>query len=353
VSPEINELIVSFFGNGYITYLDVEITDHIYENRKVSKEEFIRILRHRGYRMKDITEELDRQCYASTLRYIPSEDAYVSIDMGRFLWRDILERIHEQKSMLGGRLEKTNTGLKLDVYRTDFQSLKFKRLISNLGLHQAPVMRWTKQFRSEEALNCLDKLVGAVPCSYPHGKADRSVLLQVIHEVNKHKSKKTTWAWLITHPVMQLKLTPSREKVIKTLFSLSKGPVDWKGRPVSFDELKRLCRLSEEIQESIEYFEVQGVVRYINDKLTPTGQGYVLLQYALKDRPSLTFVVVHVEKTYRLEISAPTLAGHNIRDILKELGGRSFSEVNTPIVFSECEKSEVITLMDSIIRSGF
>jgi hypothetical protein len=351
VSSGVNELVVSFFGNGYITYCDVEITDYIYETPVVPRKDFVAILRQRGYSIKDITEELDRQCYASTLRYIPSEDVYVGVDMGRYLWQDILGRIHDQKSMVGGRIEKTDSGVKLDIYRTDFQSLKFKRLVNHVGFNQAPVMRWTRKFKIDNALQCLDPLLDVVPPGVLHGKADRLFLLQAIREANRSKSRKTTWAWLITHPVMRLELTPSRECVVRTVLSLSNGPVDWKGKLVSFDDLRRTGLSRYKIDESLEYLENQGVIRRIQGGVTPTGQGYVLLQYAWKTTPSVTFAVVHVKELYRLEISIPADPGSPIRDILTECGGK-FSDDSTLAVFSECEKSEVTHLIDALIEGG-
>lgn len=355
MSSEMNDLvIISFFGNGYVTLLDAEIKDYIYKRKKVTREEFISILQERGYHIKDIMEEIDRQCYASTLRVVPSENAYVSVDIGRRLWVDILQRIRYQPSMLGGKLQRTDSGIKLDIYRTDFQSLTFKKMVNRLGLRQAPVMRWTKQVGTEDALNCLDQLINVVPFVVEHKTADRSFVLQTIQKVNKHKSKKTTWAWMITHPMTQLKLTPSRKSVIETLFLLSKGPVDWKGNLVSFDDLKMHTDLFRgKIEESIEYLEKQGILRKVNDGLTPTGQGYVLLRYALSPRHSVTFAVARVsEKLYQLEVSAPRFPGFNITDLLKECGGTGSSEFDTPLVFSACERSDIIYLIDKIIRSG-
>jgi len=350
----VNELIVSFFGNGYVTYLDAEISDYIFKRRKVPQEEFIDILHEKGYGIKSITQELDRQCYASTLRYIPSDNVYVAVDIGMHLWTDILQRIHDQQSMVGGKLQIIDSDVKLDICRTDFQLQKFKRAVKHLGLHQAPVMRWTKQFERKKALQCLDLLLDLVPPRTQHDNTDLKTVLQAIQHANRHKSKKTTWAWLITHPIMRLELTSSRERVAKAVFSLSKGPVDWKGKLVNVDELEENTDLShQEIEESIEYFEEQGVIRKIDDSLTPTGQGYVLVQYAFRSHHSITFAVVCVdEENYQLEISAPHLPGFNIRDVLEENGGESHSEFGTPVVFSKREKSEVIKLINTIIGSG-
>ena len=354
MSSKVNELIVSFFGNGYVTYIDAEISDYIHQRRKVPQQEFIDILHQKGYSIKNITEELDRQCYASTLRYIPSEDAYVGVDIGRNLWTDILRGIQNQESMVGGKLQIIDSDVKLDIYRTDFQSPKFKKMIKDLGLHQAPVMRWTKQFKRRKALQCLDSLMDLITPRTHQDEADLKTVLQAIQYANKNKSKKTTWAWLITHPVMRLELTSSRETVARTLFSLSRGPVDWKGKLVSFDELKVSTGLSHrEIEESIEYFEEQGVIRKINDGLTPTGQGYVLVQYAFRSHHSITFAVVRVDKEYyQLEISAPRLPGFDITDVLEDNGGKTHSKLGTPVVFPKREKSEVITLLNTIIGSG-
>ena len=357
---DINELIVSFFGNGYVTYLDAEISDYISQRQRESRQTFIDILHHKGYTTTAITEELDRQCYASTLRYIPSEDAYVLVDIGKHLWTDILNRIHEQQSMIGGQFRTAPSGVALDIYRTDFQSKTLKKVIKNNGLHQAPVMRWTKQFTRKEAFKLLGQFMGVLPPVTQHCTADCTTVLQKIRLVNKNKSKKTTWAWLITHPVMVIQLTPTREKMLKALFQLSKGPVDWKGKLVSPDDLKEKTGLShEEMEASIQYFVEQGVIRRINNGLTPTGQGYVLVRYAFRVEHSITFAVVRTDReNYRLEISAPHFPGSNIRDILEKTGGTSYpkskihSEHKTPAVFPEREKSDVINLLTTITESG-
>lgn len=357
---DINELIVSFFGNGYVTYLDAEISDHISQRQRESRQTFIDILHHKGYTTSAITEELDRQCYASTLRYIPSEDAYVLVDIGKNLWTDILNRIHEQQSMIGGQFRTAPPGVTLDIYRTDFQSKTLKKVIKNSGLHQAPVMRWTKQFTKKEAFKLLGVLMEVIPPVTQHYKADCTTVLQKIQYVNKTKSKKTTWAWLVTHPVMVLQLTPAREKLLRTLFSLSKRPVDWKGNLVSPDDLKEKTGLSrKEIEASIQYFVEQGIIRRIDNGLTPTGQGYVLVRYAFRVQHSITFAVVReTQKNYRLEVSAPHFPGSNIRDILEKINsniyskGKTYSEYKTPVIFPEQKKSDVLNLLDTITGSG-
>jgi hypothetical protein len=71
-------------------------------------------------------------------------------------------------------------------------------------------------------------------------QGDMSSVLQAIDRVIDRKSKKRPWAWLIVHAVAQLELSPSAEKVLKTIFSLSNGPVEWKGNLISLYELKML-----------------------------------------------------------------------------------------------------------------
>ncbi len=345
----VNEVLFSsFFGNGYVTYLDAEITDYIFRKRKVPRQEFLDVLHERGYGTKDVLEELNRQCYASTIRYIPSEDVYLGLEIGRNLWIDILHRMHDQESIVGGKIEGRDL-LRLDIYRSDFQSLKFKRIVQHLGLHKAPVMRWMVDCRKEDALRHLDLLISAVPCTVEHEEGNLSVLLQRISEANNHKPRRTTWAWIVTHTFMQLELTPSQKLVLKTVIALSKGPVDWKGRLISFEELQKSTNLPPEtVHASIEYLEAQGIVREVNQGLTPTGEGYILVRYALKSQPSVTFAVTHEsEKEYLLEICTPRLSDPTVQDSIRHHGGK-VQEPGAAVTFSPREKSEVLHLVDAV-----
>lgn len=348
-----NEVIVSsFFDKEYVTLLGVEIRDYIYKLKKCSKPKLIENLRQRGYKTNEISKELDRQYYCSTLRFLPSKNAYTCVDIGTILWSDICCRIYDQKSMIAGQLQYSGSSIKLDVYRTDFQSPELKREIRSLGLHRAPVMRWTKRFRKKEALKCLKYLTGVLPFPNHHDEGDYSGVLQTVKKVIDRKPKRTPWAWLVTHPVVQLELTPQRKKVLETLLSLSNGPVDWKGIPVSLDELQLNTNLPyEEIKESTEYLKEQGVTRQVRDDLTPTGQGYVLLRHAFRSNSSVTFAVTRsTEKEYQLEVSTPSYLNPEMCTLLKEHGGTMCPEFHTPAVFSPREGSQVIQVLDSIME---
>ncbi|MBU7027993.1 MAG: hypothetical protein HXS48_13745 [Theionarchaea archaeon] len=346
MTPEMDELVSSFFDNGYVTQLDAEIRDYICQTEKGTKKAFIDVLCQRGYKIDDITQEFDRQCSCSTLRYVPSDDTYVGVPLGMNLWSDMCNRIHDQESMVAGRLQRTGSSIKIDIYRTDFQSLKLKKKVKSIGLRPCPVMRWTKKFQKGAALKCLDYLMEVLPPA-PHEGG--SSVLQEIREVISRKPKRAPWAWLVAHPVVKLELSPTRKRVVKTLLSLSNGPVDWKGTPVSLDELKMHTNLpSEEIEESIEYFNGKGIVRKVYGDFTPTSLGYPLLRHAFRSRPCVTFAVVYrTDREYQLEVSTPSYLAPEIRDSLEERGG-TISGVSTPAVFF-FEKSQVGEVMDALI----
>lgn len=351
VSSDTDELIASFFGNRYATLLDAEIKNHICETQKCSKQEFIDILSQKEYSIDDITEELDRQCSSSTLRYVPSEDAYTGVKIGMNLWDDMCSRIRDQESILAGQLQRTGSRIKIDIYRTDFQFTKLKKGIKFLGLHQAPVMRWTKKFEKKDALKCLDLLMAAVPFTDVHSKGDHSCVIHMIGDVIDRKPKKTPWAWMVCHSVVQLELTPSRKEVLETVFSLSNGPVDWSGTPVSLDEIEMNTDVShKEISGSLEYLQEKGIVRMVKEDFTPTGQGYVLVRHAFRSDSAITFVVTHTtDKEYQLEVSTPSYLNCEMQDLLKEWSGSRLSEFHTPAVFPLWGRSQVVEVMDAII----
>jgi hypothetical protein len=346
-------LVSSSFGNGYITYLEAEIKDYVFGRRSVSKQELVSVLCQRGYRSREVEEEVDRQCYSSTLRYIPLEDGYRSIHLGRQVWSDILNRFHEQPSVVAGKLQSTDSGVKLDIYRSDFQSSEFKEVIKHQGLHQAPVMRWTKQGTREDVIMCIGLLMGILPPTVCIIPADLPLILKTIDKINKKKSKKTAWIWLISHAELRLELTPSRKAVLNALFSLSKGPVDWRGRLVFRDELQSHVSLSREmIEEAIEYLKQQGIVRELKGGLTPTGQGYSMIRHVLTPHPVITFAIVRVNrKKYRLEIGTRS-QDSDIQKFLRTCGGTS-AAFTSLITLSPCEKPEIITIMDVLLGSCF
>lgn len=351
VSNNTNGLVIaSFFGNRCATLLDAEIKNHICETQKCSKQEFIDILSQK-YSIDDITAELDRQCSFSTLRYVPSEDAYTGVEIGMNLWDDMCSRIHDQESVLAGQLQRTGSCIKVDIYGTDFQVTKLKEGVKFHGLNQAPVMRWTKKFEKKDALKCLDLLMAAVPFTDVHSRGDRSCVIHLIGDVIDRKPKKTPWAWMVCHSVVQLELTPSKKDVLETVFSLSNGPVDWNGTPVSLDEIEMNTKVSrKEISGSLVYLQEKGIVRMVKEDFAPTDQGYVLVRHAFRSDSAVTFVVTHkTDKEYQLEVSTPSYLNCEMQDLLKEWSGTRLSEFHTPAVFPLWERSQVVEVMDAII----
>lgn len=348
---EINgPVVASFFGNRYVTLLDVEIRDLICKNHTCSRQKFIDTLCKQGYASDDITEELDRQCSCSTLRYLSAEDTYTGVDIGVTLWGDMCNRIHDQESMLGGQLQGSGSHIKVDIYRTDFQFSKLRKWIKSLGLYQAPVMRWTRKFTRKDAVRCLDHLMEAVPFTDMCSSGDHSCVLQMVGDVIDRKPKKTPWAWMVCHAVAHLEVTPSRRQMLETICSLSNGPVDWKGNPVSLCEIKMNTNLSEEeITESLEYLQEKGIVRWVKGDLTPTGQGYVLVRHALRSDSAITFGITRIrDREYRLEVSTPSYLTGEMRDLLKEYSGSSLSEFRTPAVFPLWERTQVLDVLDAV-----
>jgi hypothetical protein len=349
-----DELVTSSsFGNSYVTPLGIEIRDFICRNQKGPKEVTIDTLCERGYTLDDITEELDRQCHCSTLRFVPSENVYVAVPMGVHFWKDICSRIRDQEFMIAGKVRWRGSHIVVDVYRTDFQFSKLRKEVRSQGLHTAPVMRWTGQYHKEGALQCLDHLMGVLPFTSQRDQGDLTCVREMVTDVINRKSKRVKWAWLITHPVVQLTLNSSRKAVLKKLFQLSNGPVDWKGNLVSLYELRMHTSLSrEEVEDAVLYLESEGVIREMNKDLTPTGLGYTLLRGALKSRPFITFALTRRgEREYQLEISTPSNVNPEIQDICREHGRSALSEYKTPTIFPVCRKSCILDVIDRIIRT--
>lgn len=342
------EITSSFFGNGYITPLGAEISDFIYKTGTCSKDHLVDTLQQRGYSPDAIQEEVERQCFCSTLRVTP-EDTCMSIGLGAALWMDICKRIHDQESMMAGRIERRGPHVKMDIYQTDFQFSRLRRTVKDAGFHKAPVMRWTAQFDEREAATLLDPLLGAIPFTDPHTAGDKFSVLKAISGIMSQKSRKL-WVWLIVHPVVCLKLTPGAKEWLKTLFRLGNGPVEWGGIPLSFYEIQMNTDLTdEEIEEAFEYLEKVEIVRRVKDEFTPTGLGHTLMRRALKGDKSITFAVTrNTDTEYRLEVSAPSHVGDEVRDVLEAHGGVS-DESCTPVSFSPSEGSWVAAVMGEVI----
>ena len=350
VLSKTDELVtLSLFDDEYVTPLDIEIESYIFENQRSSQQQFIDIFCQHGYAPEDIVEELDRQCYCSVLRFLPSEGAYVAVPLGMNLWDDMCNRIHDQGSMIAGKLRRKGSRIVIDIYRTDFQGSELKEEVKSLGLRRAPVMRWTKQVERKEGSKCLDHLIDVLPFDSPHGRGDKFCVLQKVTEVVNRKPVKRKWAWLVSHPVVQLVLTPSRKAILKKVLSLSNGPLDWKGNLVSLYELKMNTDLSsEEVEEAVEYFMKTGIIRKVNRDYTPTGQGYTLSRGVFNPCSCVTFAVIRrTNREYQLEVSTPSTANPEIWNTLKEKGGIPSSDYSTPVVFPYREKSQVITVLDA------
>lgn len=348
-----DELVTSSsFGNSYVTPLGIEIRDFICRNQKGSREAIVDTLYQRGYPLSDITEELDRQCYCSTLRFVPSDNMFFACPVGVHSWRDICSRICDQESMMAGKVQLRGSHLVIDVYRSDFQFSKLRKEVKSQGLRTAPIMRWTGRYHKEGALQCLDRLMGVMPFTSHRNKGNLQSVLEMITEGINRKSRRVQWAWLITHFATQLMLTPSRKAVLKKLFLLSNGPVDWKGNLVSLYELTMHTHLSrEEVKDAVLYLESEGIIREVNKDLTPTGLGYTLLRSAFKSSPLITFAITRRgERDYQLEISTPSNLNPEIRDILREHKGSAFSKYETPTTFPLCRKSHILDVLDRIIR---
>jgi hypothetical protein len=348
-----DEWFSAFFGNGYFTYIGVEIKDFMFNRHEVSKKALIEMLQNRGYKKNAILEELDRQCYASTLRYIADEDTYKSIEIGKKFWIDLLQRIHEQSCMVGGKFQLKDSGVKLDIYRTDFQSLQFKQMITHLGLHQAPVMRWTRQVKKKDFFYCLEQLMDILPFKTYHGTADRSFVLDMIRKANKKKSKKIEWAWMISYIELYLELTPFRKSVLDALFSLSQGPIDWNKSSISKDFLQKKVNIPfENFEKSIEYLEQKGIIREVNGRLTPTGQGYTLVRHGYNPTPLVTFAIIRTSNnTFRLEVCTKSQS-IPMQDLLTDFGGYIPPEWNCLVVFSPREKHDIIAILSSLLEGG-
>lgn len=75
------EIFMSFFYLAVMIYI-AEIRDYICQTKKGAKKASIDVLCQLGYKIGDITQELDHQCSWSTLRYISSDDTYAGYLLG-------------------------------------------------------------------------------------------------------------------------------------------------------------------------------------------------------------------------------------------------------------------------------
>ena len=344
---DIKEVIQSsFFGNGYITPLNVEIASLLKERGTISRQEIYNLLRKRGYTSSDITEELDRQWYASALRYIPAEESYVRVEIGMNLWKDVCRRIHDQKGMIAGQL-RFREGPILDICRSDFQSITFKRIIKIQGFHQAPVMRWTRPCAPENLAPCMTSFLDIL--SPVHKKSgDRSVLLQKVCDVARKKRRRNARMWLVTFAALYLEVTPAQKQVLDSVYALSGGPVDWKGRCVKIEEITTRTHLSlGEVIKSVQYLEEKGIVRELEDGFTPTGQGYVLIRYIKNRKKSVTFAVTRRHEGYNLELNVPF--SKELKNAFIDMGGK-ISLWDSLILFTGLRCSEICDLLDEVVR---
>lgn len=351
-SENTKRVVSSFFETGYFTLLDLEIKDHITGNSPCSRQDLITILHNKGYTKKDIKEELDKQRDYSTIRCIPGEDTYVSLDIGAALWSDICHRINEQHSLLAGSIHCRKGFINLDVYRTDFQPLQLRKAAISSGLRRAPVMRRTGKFQLEGASRCLKGLMSALPEAVC-GPGDCAAVLQKIGEKISQKSSKTPWAWIIVHPVVEVDFTPWRKTVLRTLFSLTSGPAHWKGTPISLYELTGYLDASpSEIEVALTYFLKTGIVQSMESDYSPTERGYTLLSRIFRSRHEVTFAVTRCGRfQYRLEVSTPSFLCPEIQDLLMEAGGSPYEGEGTPVVFPPDKRSQVSTVMEALMKT--
>jgi hypothetical protein len=353
VSSEYTEKVVSsFFEPGYFTLLDVEIKHYATVKKSFSKRDLNKALKKKGYAEKDINHELDRQRNCSTIRYLPDKDKYVGLDIGKALWGDICYRINEQPSLLAGRIHCRKGLVTLDVYRTDFQPHRFRRIAVATGLLRAPVMRRTGRLSPEETSRCLRTLLPALPEATCE-PGDYATVIQKIGDKVERKPSKKPWAWLIVHSVVEVDLTPWRKAVLRTLFSLTNGPASWKGTPISLYELTGyLDASSSDIEEPLTYFLKTGIVQNMENDYSPTERGYTLLSGIFRSLYRVTFAITRCGRyQYRLEVSTPNFFYPEIRDLLIDAGGRPLKGGGTPVVFSPDKYSQVMKVIEALMKT--
>jgi hypothetical protein len=352
VSSECAEKVVSsFFETGYFTLLDLEIKHYATVKNSFSKRDLNRILKKKGYTEKDIEHELEKQRNYSTVRYLPDKNRYVGLGIGKALWGDICYRINEQYSLLAGRIHYRKGFITLDIYRTDFQSHQFRKAAVATGLLRAPVMRRTGRFNPEGASRCLKSLLPALPEATCE-PGDYATVLQKIGDKVDRKPTKTPWAWLVIHPVVEVDLTPWRKTILRTLFSLTNGPVSWKGTPISLYELTGyLDASSSDIEEPLTYFLKTGIVQNMENDYSPTERGYTLLSGIFRSLYRMTFAITRCGRyQYKLEISTPSFLYPEIRDLLIDAGGYPLKGGGTPIVFSPDKYSQVMKVIEALMK---
>jgi hypothetical protein len=327
---------ISYVGNGYVTPLEVEILNLLQKERQarrlVDRNEIIETLLEMGYRKEKILEELDRDCYASLVRYFRMENSYSLLPLGAKIWRDLKVRANFQHSLIGLKILRRNENYyQLILMDSSFLPQKIRSIVRTIKLKKKPVMSYTGFFSLHTLISVLECIFLQMKV-YQRKKTKRNskeTILELIKSEGRKAKNKEEWAWFVgTILGWKITVSPLVFETLKTMEEISKRPVDWKGKIVKenlmFNVLSKKGYKQDQIRSVLNYLMYKGLIREpANHTYTLTGLGYgywkTIRRIVEEDFAEINFLIVRMGKDiYNMSICDSTSLPNGARKILEE-----------------------------------